>query len=260
MEKELFLSIFGALKQNGNISSPRGLKVIECEDFSYFLTPYNRFCNFKSRKLNIQYIKDEFKWYLKGDAHDLSIVKKAKMWGHLVNENGTINSNYGRYIFASGAFYNVAHILIDDKDSRRASIIILNNVHIQSETKDVPCTYSLNFRIRNNKMNMSVCMRSQDAIFGMGNDAPAFSFIHEMMFIYLKETFKDLEYGNYFHYCNSFHVYEKHFDVLDKIVNGDEFEEVKCPKISSIDEVRFLIKHNFENIPDGFEFAKWLNS
>lgn len=256
----IFLKIFLRLKNSGKICSPRGMKIIECENFSYELFPYVRFCNFKSRKLNLQYIKDEFKWYLKGDLHDLSITEKATMWKTLVTESRTINSNYGHYIFGMRNFHRVAEELKKDKDSRRGSIMILDNTHCFSNPKDLPCTYSLNFRIRENKLNMSVCMRSQDSVYGMGNDAPCFSFIHEMMFVYLKDFYPELEYGNYFHYANSFHIYEKHFEMLDTISKGDNFKDINCPKISSKKEVEFLINHDFNNIPEEFKFTLWLNS
>jgi len=254
-----FKNIFENLKEFGSICSPRGMKIIELENFTYEFPPYVRFCNFKSRKLNLQYIKDEFKWYLKGDLHDLSITEKAKMWKALVTPGGTINSNYGHYIFGMGNFYRVAQGLIKDKDSRRESITILDNTHCFSNPSDLPCTYSLNFRIRNNRLNMSVCMRSQDSIYGMGNDAPCFSFIHEMLYVYLKDTYKDLKYGNYFHYANSFHIYERHFEMLKKITGEDEYISINCPEISCKEEVEFLIKHDFTNIPENFEFTKWLN-
>lgn len=260
VEKEIeFADIFLSLKNCGKVCRPRGLKIIEIENFGYTLSPYNRFCNFKSRKLNLDYIKNEFKWYLKGDKYDTSICEHASMWRSLINEDGSIASNYGQYIFANNAFYRVARELLKDHDSRRACINILSFLHFNELAKELPCTYYINFRIRENKLNMTVGMRSQDAAFGMGNDAPAFSFIHEMMFMYLKEFIPKLEYGIYYHHADSFHIYEKHFEMLDKIVGGDEYKEIECPKISCKDEVDFLIKHDFSNIPERFEFAKWLS-
>ena len=262
-EKIGFYSILSELDSQGKISSPRGLKVKEIENHNYKLYPYQRFCSFNDRNLNVKYIKEEFKWYLKGDLHDTSICEHASLWKSLVNESGTINSNYGHYIFASGAFYRVMQELKNDKDSRRASITILNNSHLElgsaGLTKDVPCTYSINFRIREGKLNMTVRMRSQDVIFGMGNDAPAFSFIHEMMFVALKEHYEGLVYGEYYHSCDSFHIYERHFDMLDRILTNREFTHVECPRVLNRDEVDFLIKADFTDIPEEFKFAKWLN-
>ena len=269
-----FVEIYDNLVLGGEFSSPRGLKVLEVEDFSYDLQPYVRFANFEHRKLNLNYIKDEFQWYLKGNRFDTSITEKASMWKGIIDDDGGINSNYGQYIFGEQQqFLGAANQLLEDKDSRRASIVILT--HEKLGAKDTPCTYAMNFRIRQNKLNMSVHMRAQDAIFGMGNDAPAFSFVHEMMYQYLKDTYKELEYGNYHHTADSFHVYERHFKMLShlshfaiKDVTGldekpediSKYEMVYCPKINGKEEVEFLMKSDFSNIPSDFEFSSWLNN
>lgn len=260
----VFWDIFYRLKNGGRIVSPRGQKVLEVENFSYELPPFVRFCNFTCRKLKLSYIKQEFLWYLRGDPQDKEILKHSSMWGGLVNVDGSINSNYGQYVFGDiNHFDDVVRTLEEDKDSRRASVTILSTKHLKMETKDVPCTYALNFRIRENKLNMSVHMRSQDAIFGMGNDAPAFSFIHEMVCCALRRKYPDLQLGNYHHIADSFHVYERHFSMLDEIVGGHQkrslYMNVFCPEISSPEEVDFLRAGDFSSVPEGFKFSKWLN-
>lgn len=255
--EQIFYQIFSDLTNYGKIVSPRGLKVLEIENYNYELPPYCRFQNFKCRNLNLDYIKKEFIWYLKGEATDTSITEHASLWKKMVKEDGTINSNYGRYIFGEmNQFHNVANILFADKDSRKASIVILTSTHLKSGDYDTPCTYSINFRIRENKLNMTVRMRSQDAIFGMASDVPCFSFIHEMMYFTLKESYPKLEYGMYYHSADSFHVYERHFKMLDEIVNGSEYTEIECPKIKDADEVRKLRELDLEG--SSYSFTKWL--
>ena len=272
-ESSVFRKIYIDLIKNGKRTSPRGQDSIEIENYSYDLPPYTRFTNFESRNFNIDYVKREFLWYLRGDKYDISITEYAKMWGSFINLDGSINSNYGQYLFRDfpkSQFQNVINQLKDDKDSRRASITILNKNHLLSDTKDVPCTYSINFRIRENKLNMSVRMRSQDSVYGMANDAPAFSFTHEMMLNALREFYPNLEYGNYHHSADSFHVYSKHYELLEKITGlnindptsqqtvQDVLINIECPIISGPDEVKFLINCVFTEIPDNFKFSKWL--
>lgn len=267
IEAGTFKQILTRVYTNGHEVSPRGMLIKELNNFTYKLRPYVRFMSFTGRKLNIDYIKREFLWYLKGDRYDTSIGEHAKMWVGLVNEDGSINSNYGQYIFGDQQqFLRAKTELIKDKDSRRASIVILSNTHLDSDTKDIPCTYALNFRIRQDKLHMSVHMRSQDAIFGMGNDAPAFSFVHEMMWQALRETYPELKYGDYFHIADSFHVYERHFEMMKTIVDGkDEFIKVDCPPISGPAEVNYLMYGDHlhtvhEEVPAEFLFTKWLHT
>lgn len=282
---EPFRNAFVNLVEHGEFSSPREQLIIEKENFDYSLPPYVRFSNFEDRNLNIDYIKQEFLWYLRGDRFDTSITEHAAMWKSLTHEDGGINSNYGQYVFGQeNQFDTVKGILEDDKDSRRGSISILRQEYISGDVPDQPCTYALNFRIRKNALNMTVHMRSQDGIFGMGNDAPAFSFIHEMMYNSLKDKYPDIEYGDYFHFTDSFHVYERHFRMLAKIAGvdladykGDDgktnyefgnrngqkqssYKMVLCPKISGPEEVRFIRNLDFSDIPNEYEFAKWLNT
>lgn len=260
-ESNLKYVLFSLLK--GKEISPRGLLCKELENYSFSLSPYVRFFNFESRKLNISYIKQEFLWYLRGNRYDLSICKYAKLWKDIIALDRGINSNYGQYIFGDeNQFDNIVHILEKDKDSRRAVITILNSKYLLNENeKDVPCTCYLSFRIRNNTLNMTVRMRSQDAIYGAGSDIPIFSFIHEMLYETLKETYPDLIYGDYYHSADSFHVYAKHFEMLDKICGNDIYKLVLCPKISNRTEVKFLRnlhKNIGQEIPSEFKFTKWL--
>ena len=265
-EESIFRSIFEDLFRIGKETAPRGLKVWEIENYNYELGPYQRFCSFKARNLNVDYIKKEFMWYLKGDKFDLSILEHAKIWKDLVNEDGSINSNYGQYIFAGPMQFDiVVNTLKEDKDSRRAIMTILQPYHLEMKTKDVPCTISISFRIRENKLNMTVRMRSQDAVFGMGNDAPAFSFIHEMIYNALLRHYPDLEMGNYYHSVDSFHVYERHFEMVGNIDStqlNSEFVPIECPRISGPDEVDWLRRYQEMpvEIPVQYQFSRWLFS
>ena len=54
-----------------------------------------------------------------------------------------------------------------------------------SNDKDKICTYSISFRIRKNKLNMTVNMRSNDFILGTQIDFFQFSVIQEMLLKYL---------------------------------------------------------------------------
>lgn len=260
-QEQVFRSIYTRLAKEGKIVDDPGKKIIEVENMEFDLPAYYRWVNFEARKLSLSYTKREFRWYLKADRYDLSIVPHAKIWGGLVTADNAINSNYGQYLFAGNPsqFDYIIKTLTKSKESKRAAMSILSKNHILSGDKDLPCTYSLSFRIRDNKLNMSVRMRSNDAIYGVGSDIPCFSFIHEMVYVTLKETYPDLEIGNYHHSSDSFHCYEKHFSMLAEIVSGSSYKEIICPKISCKNEVKFLLKANFENIPETYLFSKWLS-
>jgi len=260
--RSIFYNIYAKLRRFGSEISPRNQKTIEIENFNMVFPPYVRFCNFESRKLKIDYIKRETLWYLRANKYDLSIIEHAKMWENFVDEGGIIHSNYGQYIWGEqNQFDRVVKTLIEDKDSRRAIITILQPYHTEKEKLvDVPCTYGLSFRIRENELKMTVKMRSQDSYFGLASDIPIFSFIHEMIYINLKEVYPDLIYGEYHHFVESFHIYEKHFNFLYNLKKSSRYSLILCPKISSKAEVDFLRKLDYSNIPEQYKFTKWLTT
>ena len=220
-----FYRLLDQLWHRGEEQVTRGKLCKELTNFSYTLPPRVRFMCFNHRHLKLSYIKREFQWYLKGDRFDTSIGEHASLWRALVNQDGSINSNYGQYIFSpetgrdgQSNFARVIAELTRDPGSRRAVICILGNDHLNSQTLDYPCTAYLNFQLRQNRLDLLVRMRSQDVIYGLGNDAPCFSFIHELAWAALSRPYPGLELGLYHHSADSFHVYERHYEMVRGIL------------------------------------------
>jgi len=104
--------------------------------------------------------------------------------------------------------------LINDPDSRRAFLHIRTPEDSIIGSKDIPCTIGLQFFIRDGKLDLVVNMRSSDLILGISYDVPAFTFLQELMALELGICM-----GTYIHVSNSLHVYEKHFEMLDEILD-----------------------------------------
>jgi len=257
-----FLAAYNELKTRGQLTAPRGHRVLEIEDFSIDFHPIlDRFSNFDARKMSIDYAKKEMAWYLRGDRYEMTITEEAQMWKQIIDVDGGINSNYGQYIFHDQSQYKwVIAELKRDKDSRRASMMLLNHTHFRPNNPDVVCTYAINFRIRNNRLNMSIHMRSWDAIWGMTNDVFCFSVIYEVVYSLLREHYVDLQVGNYHHTADSFHVYERHFKMLDKLISDGMggYKPVYCPTISGHEEAKWLIRNKSKQPFPKYRFSEWL--
>ena len=240
--KEVWLNVFNDLKEHGKKSSPRGLETIEIENYMFSIDPIkDKFCSFKHRKLSLKYLCAELAWYLNGDPNDEMMEQYSSFWKTIKNhEKPYFHSNYGQYIFGEKQFDYCIDTLIEDKDSRQACIIISRPNVMMSTTNDKICTYALSFRIRENVLNMSTNFRSQDFFYGTMIDLFEFSIIYEMMYITLKETYKDLQTGLLTNKCDSLHFYKRHFEMFEKILQDDEFIDIDCPRISSISEVSFM--------------------
>jgi thymidylate synthase len=218
-----FLKMYADLAK-GKICMPRNQKILEVEDYQMVLDAGDScITSFKARKLNFKYAVNELIWYIKADPYDTSIEKYASMWPKIKQPEGFYYSNYGQYMFAGGGGIKWAiEELTRDKDSRRAAFPFLNRKHCFADNKDMVCTYAMSFRIREDKLNMSVSMRSNDAIFGLTNDVFCFWMVHKMVFAILKRAYPDLKIGRYTHKVDSLHVYERHWSMLNELINGGE--------------------------------------
>lgn len=258
-----FLQLYKDLTTKGKITSPRGQRVLEIQDYMITIPAREKFTSYKARKFNLDYAKLEMMWYLTGDPYNEMILKCASIWPDVRQPEGNWFSNYGQYWFGTQqGFYSVVGQLLRDKDSRQAVIPMLSKKHMFIGNVDVVCTYSISFRIRDDKLYMSVNMRSQDAIWGFTNDTFCFSVLHEMVYVYLRDSdYADLKMGTFTHKVDSMHVYERHFDMLREIIDEgrDGFYFIDCPEIYDKHEVMALMENDY-SVEDKsqFKFTRWL--
>lgn len=217
---------------------PRGSETKELLNYNISLhDPRNRIINFADRKTNLKYLLGELVWYFKGSNDPSGILPYSKFWNQITNsgkvpgyEAGTINSNYGHRFFGhheacnvdgKSQWGNTAEILKADKDSRQA----IMNVHLPQDrhegNKDVPCTLSLQFFIREDKLHLIVNMRSNDIILGFTNDVFQFTMLQEAMMLDLRKTYPELQLGTYYHNAGSMHIYSRHFEMADMIIASE---------------------------------------
>jgi len=168
----------------------------------YILNPMDNIINNKSRKFNKDYAKFEWQWYLSGNKNAIEISKKAKIWLKCMDEYGEVNSNYGYQWNKGKQIDYIIKELSNNKNSRRASISIYDAKDRYNFENDTPCTYAINFYIFNDKLNMSVLMRSNDLWYGFCNDQYCFSKLQELISNKLK-----IKIGTYFHFTNNLHLY-----------------------------------------------------
>lgn len=217
----VWVEMFKSTMLNGIETSPRGFKIRELEDLRFTIDPTRPFMNFTHRKLKIDYFKQEMLWKLSGDPFNKSIMDHAKMWESVQNNDGSFNSNYGQYWFGEQLGLFVAfNELVKDSYSRRAVIPMLRASHIGPQVKDTVCTESVGFRIREDKLNMSIHMRSSDQVFGLGTDIPTFAFLQRLLLGMLNTVYPTLQLGNMAVVAMSSHIYERHFEMVNQIIEN----------------------------------------
>jgi len=253
-----FISAY-ATCQYGALLPIRGSVVKEREnariDLLGHLSPLT---SFAARNLNLNYAKQEFLWYLRADPLDDSIEQHASMWAKIKQPNGAYFSNYGQYLFPNQTRY-VVESLLTDRFSRRASVVLLQPIHLFHENVDTVCTYAINFRIRQGKLNMTVHMRSNDVIFGTTNDVFCFNMYQRFVAALL-----GVEPGDYTHLVDSLHVYERHFMMLDQLLKGgvQEYSEIHVPMFTKKEAVKLadcIGSTGYQNQIFG-PVTEWLNA
>jgi len=211
------------------VSSPRGMKIKENLGVQFrIMNPRDRLPRVAARNFSLAYFVAETLWYLNADDSTEWISYYAPFWSNISDNNKTANSAYGARIFKTHPRIGNGNIvqwdyvkeeLRKDPDSRRAVIHIRTPSDSILESKDVPCTLSLQFFIRENKLSLHVSMRSSDIILGLAYDVPAFTTIQEILANEL-----GVELGEYVHTSNSLHCYERDFEMLDAIANTRVFK------------------------------------
>jgi thymidylate synthase len=253
-----FIKAYREVWYYGKTILPRGLECREWENAEIVLDMEGcPLTSFEARHLNLKYAKQEFLWYLRGDRFDSSIEQHATMWKKLQQPDGGYNSNYGQYIFPN-QFNWVISQLDKDTDSRQASIVLLRPEHLVEGNTDVLCTYGINFRIRQGRLNMTVMMRSNDIIFGMTNDVFCFAMLYRLVYGALLEFYPNLTKGEYIHLVNSLHVYSRHYEMINQIIEGGapSFKTIDIPWPTTEEVKRCLISPTKVHGP----LTEWLSA
>lgn len=170
------------------------------------LKPLDNNINAEFRNWNLDYAKAEHKWYESGDRNIKALGeiygKIPAIWSRMADLIGNVNSNYGWQWKRNNQLSNVIDILKTNKESRQAAISIYDAKEMHHYKYDTPCTYAVQFTIIDNKLNMSVLMRSNDLWFGFCNDQYCFSKLQEHVASELK-----IKVGTYFHFASNLHIY-----------------------------------------------------
>ena len=139
------------------------------------------------------------------------VVSVGPQFANYAEDNGLFHGAYGPR--TAGQYDILIERLQQDPDTRQAVVTIWNpQLDLQAQKRDYPCTILHQFRIRDNKLNMSVYMRSNDVWLGAAYDFFQFTRVQIAMASVL-----GIEPGKYTHHVGSLHIYEQHYESADKL-------------------------------------------
>lgn len=226
---------------NGRIVFPRGMQTKEIIGAKIILTtPKNRILYNPERKFKLSYAIGEFLWYISGSS-ECEFINYYNTRYYNYSDNGIdLNGAYGKRIFCSDSHKSqwkcVYELLKRDPDTRQAVISIFKPHDIRIITKDVPCTNTIQFFIRDQKLDCIVYMRSNDLMWGTPYDIFSFTMMQEMMANSL-----GVDMGKYIHMVGSLHIYERHFDQVEKMLMCKNYKRYTMPSMPIEDNLEDLI-------------------
>lgn len=105
-----------------------------------------------------------------------------------------------------------------DPDSRQAFVSIWNGAYDGDDTRDLPCTVSFNFHIRDGRLVMHSHMRSQDVFLGLAYDC---WFFGQLAMTVARALRLEPEETRLIHHVDSFHAYARDFEAIERLHEFD---------------------------------------
>lgn len=238
---DILLNTFDLLMKKGTKHSATKGDFIEYDSCLITLTnPVARLSR-TDIKQTIYSCLGEFFWYLSGSEASEFISYYLKDYINYAEDDGRVHGAYGKRIFDyDGQFNQYDQVLqrLKVKPTTRQAVIQLFGAHDTADSyKDIPCTLSWQFMIRNERLNMYVNMRSNDAYKGLPHDIFVFTMLQEIISIEL-----GVEVGQYHHYVGSLHVYEENLADVKSFINKGWTDEApvmaKMPKVMNFSLIK----------------------
>lgn len=171
----------------------------------------------------------------------------------------SVRSGYGERLFGHNdhnQINNIINLLKRKNTSRRAVIQLFDASDLSKAFKSIPCTCTLQFIIRDGRLNLLANMRSNDAYRGLPHDVFAFTMLQEIIARSI-----GVDVGIYKHCVGSLHLYKNTYDMartylgegwqsptaMDPMPPGDPWDAIAV--VRKVEEqARTMEKVDFSNI------------
>jgi thymidylate synthase len=219
--EDIQIHVLDSIMNRGRGVSPRGLDSLEIEAVTFTLSnPRNRCITNPARRWSLPLAIGEFCWHTSASRSAEFLAYYAPRWREFSDDRRNIaGSCYGSRIFGMGPsgtsqWQRLKQLLIADPDTRRGVLTLRGGSDdLNPDSLDVPCASTLQFLLREEKLDLIVCMRSNDAIWGMPYDVFVFTMLQELLAAELGTSI-----GRYHHMVGSLHLYRRHESLAKRIL------------------------------------------
>jgi thymidylate synthase len=177
----------------------------------------------------------ELLWYM-SKSNKLDFIEYyIPRYADDAEKDNTLHGAYGPRLFNMHEKHDQINRIIDllkkSPTTRRAVIQLFDASDIEKKYKEIPCTCTLQFVIRNNKLNMFTTMRSNDAYKGLPHDIFCFTMLQEIV-----ARSVGVELGIYNHAVGSLHLYSDKKEKAEQYLReGFQSTKIMMPEMPSGD-------------------------
>ncbi len=190
---------------------------------------------------------DELLWIWQKKSNNIKDLN-SHVWDEWADENGSIGKAYGyqlgvKHHYPEGEFDQVDRVLFDLKNNPASRRIMTNlyNFADLSEMALYPCAYSMTFNVSGNTLNGILNQRSQDMLAANNWNVCQYSALLIMM-----AQVSNLEAGELVHVIADAHIYDRHIDIVKKIIENEPYD---APKLI----VDKSVKNFYDFTPESFK-------
>lgn len=259
-----YLDLVDYVLKNGVRKENRtGVDTISCFAYSYRVDLAKGYPLLTTKKMYFKSMLHELFWYLSAEEHIKDFRKKSKIWDAWADENGLLETAYGRYwrrypvpqhhllgeVFVDEnnpfvrkeqdgtlSFDQIGYIIQTLKEMKtnpnhkngRRLIVVAWHPANASISKLPPCHYTFAFNVLGNKLNCHLTQRSGDIALGIPFNLACYSLLTMMI---AKECGYEL--GEFAHTIIDAHIYENHIEGLKEQLTRTP---KKLPKIKIADK------------------------
>ena len=166
----------------------------------------------------------ELCWTLSG-VRDLEWLQQhTKMWDDFANANNEVEAAYGfrwRHMFGRDQLLTAIEALKKDPSDRQIFISAWDNGKDglgNRWTSNVPCPTCFSMNIINNKLNLTLFLRSSDTIVGLPYDMLMYSLLAIVVTNELRLKYPELRPGSIAAILSHAHIYEAHYDIAQNLI------------------------------------------
>lgn len=196
-------------------SKPRGNPTLEVLNHTIIVNMARPVVTINARELGYRFMPAEAAWILSGDDRVETIKPYSSVISRFSDDGERFFGAYGPKIVTQVPY--VIEKLREDCESRQAVINIWRESPPAS--KDVPCTLSCQFLLRDNRLHLVVTMRSSDLWLGVPYDVFNFSMLggYVLRELRLIDTFT---LGYLYNTAASRHLYRKDMSGVSDCIGG----------------------------------------